>query len=458
MLNRMRPTTMKSWMITSAWYYLAPWRHLVKERTGAVAVVFALSLLPLCLAGGAAIDIGRAYLVKSRLGYALDAAGLAAGGATELSDDELEELMMAYFEANYPVEEIGVAAEPEMEISDEEVRLSASATLNTTLMNVVGIDDITVTATTIIIRESKGLEVALVLDNTGSMGTTKMNNLKSAAHSFLDILFGTNAESDLLYISVVPFAGTVNVDTGFGHLNSDYDADDFSPDIWRGCVMARDDGEDQTDTAPTNDDLRWEAYLRPSGSGNWWPPISGSYGQRKGPNKDCPRPVLPLTNVKASVENKIDSMASRGITHINFGLVWGWRTLSNTEPFTTATEYDDDEFEKAIVLMTDGENYIGSSSYGAYGRIADGNLGTTWSSSTAIAQLNLRTTAVCNAVKAQGIIVYTITFQVSSSTVRNLMRDCATDTSNYFDSPDAATLEASFREIGRELSNLRIGG
>ena len=46
-------------------------------------------------------------------------------------------------------------------------------------------------ATTIIIRESKGLEVALVLDNTGSMGTTKMNNLKSAAHSFLDILFGS---------------------------------------------------------------------------------------------------------------------------------------------------------------------------------------------------------------------------------------------------------------------------
>ena len=72
--------------------------------------------------------------------------------------------------------------------------------------------------------------------------------------------------------------------------------------------------------------------------------------------------------------------------------------------------------------------------------------------------MNLRTAAVCDAVKAQDIIVYTITFQVSSSTVRNLMRDCATDVSNYFDSPDAATLEASFREIGRELSNLRIGG
>ena len=458
MLTHDKATVLRNWMTTMTWFCWVPWRHLVKERSGAVAVVFALALVPLCLAGGAAIDMGRAYLVKSRLGYALDAAGLAAGGATELSNDELEELMLSYFEANYPAQEMGVAAEPEMDISDDEVRLSATATLNTTLMSVVGIDDITVSATTIIVRESKGLEVALVLDNTGSMGTTKMNNLKSAARSFLDILFGTNAESDLLYISVVPFAGSVNVDTGFGHLNSDYDADDFSPDFWRGCVMARDNGEDQTDMAPTSDPLRWEAYLRPSGSGNWWPPISGSFAQVRGPNKDCPRPLLELTNVKSTVENKINSMQSRGITHINFGLVWGWRTLSNTEPFTTATEYDDDEFEKAIVLMTDGENYIGSSSYGAYGRISDGNLGTTWSSSTAIAQLNLRTTAVCNAVKAQGIIVYTITFQVSSSTVRNLMRNCATDESNYFDSPDAATLEASFREIGRELSNLRIGG
>ena len=39
--------------------------------------------------------------------------------------------MLSYFEANYPAEEFGVAAEPEMEISDEEIRLSATATLDT---------------------------------------------------------------------------------------------------------------------------------------------------------------------------------------------------------------------------------------------------------------------------------------------------------------------------------------
>jgi hypothetical protein len=60
-------------------------------------------------------------------------------------------------------------------------------------------------------------------------------------------------------------------------------------------------------------------------------------------------------------------------------------------------------------------------------------------------------------IKAKDIIIYTITFQVSSNSVRNLMRDCASEPDNYFDSPSDSELAAAFRAIGKELSNLRIG-
>jgi hypothetical protein len=177
----------------------------------------------------------------------------------------------------------------------------------------------------------------------------------------------------------------------------------------------------------------------------------------KGPNEDCPVPVLPLTSIKADVEDRIDDMFSDGITHINIGLVWGWRVLSSKAPFTEGVDYNDEDFNKAIVLMTDGENFFSSSSYGAYGYLSEGNLGTT-NSSAAIAELNARTATVCTNIKDKGIIIYTITFQVNSATVQNLMQNCATDASKYFNSPDASTLESTFRAIGRELSNLRIGG
>ena len=430
-------------------------RNLWRDRRGATAVIFALTIIPLCLAGGTAIDMGRAYVVKNRLGYALDAAGLAVGAATTTDEDELNEIMLAYFRANYPNYELGVTTIPTMTITGSEVHLSATATINTTLMSVVGIDHMNVAAATVIVRETKGLEVVLVLDNTGSMGTTKMNSLKNASHTFLDILYGDDDENDLLMVGVVPFSDIVNVGTGFGYLTSGFDASSYNPFSWGGCVMARGNGRDQTDEAPTgNNSRKWTAFLWPDGSNNNWNG-SGS-GPPASPNRYCPVALLPLSTDKSVVEDKIDSMSSAGNTHINVGLVWGWRVISPTIPFTEGHAYDDEDFNKAIVLMTDGENVMSSSVYTAYAYLSAGNLGTT-NANNAVNQLNTRTTTVCNNIKAVGITIYTITFQVGSNSVRDLMRDCASEPDNYFDSPSDSELESAFRAIGQELSNLRIG-
>ncbi len=429
-------------------------RDFLTDRRGAVAIVFALALIPLCLAGGAAIDMGRAYLVKSRLGYALDAAGLAVGASSVTDEDELQELMEAFFEANYPAHELGVAATPEMTLTDDEIELEATATIDTTLMNVIGIDTLNVTASTVIVRETKGLEVVLVLDNTGSMGTTKMNSLKEASRTFINILFGDSTENELLLVGIVPFAAAVNVGTGFPHLNNAFDENDYDPFDWEGCVMARAGNRDRTDAPPTSNNNRWQAFLWPDDRNNNW--AGRNTSRWATPNRYCPAELLPLTSTKSTIDAKINEMDSAGNTHINTGLVWGWRVISPTEPFTEGHAYDNDEFQKAIVLMTDGENVMSSSVYSAYGYLSERRLGTR-NAGTAIRRLNNRTTAVCNNIKAEGIVIYTITFQVSSNTVRNLMRGCASEPDNYFDSPSAGELQAAFRAIGQELSNLRIG-
>jgi len=430
------------------------WLNLWHDRKGAAAVVFALTLIPLCLAGGAAVDMGRAYVVKNRLGYALDAAALAVGSASTSDPNELEDIMLAYFDANYPVHEIGVPATPEMTITDSEIFVSATAQVDTTLMNIVGIHNMTVAASTVVVRETKGLEVVLVLDNTGSMGTTKMNSLKSAANTFIDILFGADDQNDLLLVGVVPFAATVNVGTDFAYLKSGFDENDYNPFEWGGCVMARAGNKNLNDAKPDTQARKFDAFLWPDDGNNNWKGYHTSWSAT--PNRYCPVEILPMTSTKSVIEDKIDEMHSAGNTHINMGLVWGWRVISPRIPYTEGHGYANEDFNKAIVLMTDGENVMSSSVYTAYGYLNEGNLGTT-NSGNAVDELNDRTASVCSRIKNKGIIIYTITFQVSSNSVRNLMRDCASEPDNYFDSPSDTELASAFRAIGNELSNLRIG-
>lgn len=113
-------------------------RRFARDRRGAVAVIFVVALVPLIAAGGAAIDISRAYLVQQRLGMAIDAAGLAVGSSNG-TEAELRQKMERFFRANYPENEVGVPATPLMTISGGRIRISATANVDATLMRIVGI-------------------------------------------------------------------------------------------------------------------------------------------------------------------------------------------------------------------------------------------------------------------------------------------------------------------------------
>lgn len=440
------------------------------DRRGVTAVIFVIALVPIAVASGASIDMGRAYVVKARLAYALDAAGLAVGSATTTDEDELNQIMQDYFDANYPESRLGTPATPEMEIIGNEIHLSVDADVETTLMNVVGIHSISVSTTSVVIRETKGLEVAMVLDVTGSMSGTKIESLKEAANDFIDILFGDLAENDRVKISVVPFSQTVNIGTNNSTFVKDIDSR-FNGTTWGGCI------EERVTPNDTNDDYvasnaangRWRAYgwQDTNNSENNYPPITAT----KGPNKNCvSAAILPLTSVKATLQDKIDSMTIGGNTHVPIGAVWGWRTLSPTEPFTEGSPYGDDEFDKAIIIMTDGENTFSTDTdkYSGYGRPTNTagpppgarhssklNCG---SETQCVNRINTRQTTVCDNIKAAGITVYTVGFALAgNNTALNLLRDCATDTSKFFDSPTNEDLKDAFKQIGTELSNLRIG-
>lgn len=492
-----------------------------RDQRGNVAMMFGLAAIPFFAFGGLAVDFSRALMVKNRLGDALDATALAIGGQLGLSESEVTASANAYFRANFPDSELGTVGDLRIDYQQAYVTISADATVDTLIMGLIGYHTMDVSAEVEVRREMKGLEVALVLDTTGSMSSgTKMPSLKAAANDLISILFGSQDYPDKLKVGIVPFAAAVKLDpatavargwidtTGASSTaRSYYSGGRYAYDIyapltgarqshqmaasrrWPGCVEARPGNLETTDTAPTaaNPDSRWVPYLYPdepdrdssnrntslnsyltdSSTTNWQARLMhpGKYVNANSASyeRGCKmQPILALTNNRSTITARINALNPDGYTHIPIGLAWGWRLLSPTEPFTEGVPYNDPETSKALILMTDGVNTIEGnnngdlrSAYSAYGYLYSGRLGST-NSGTAVNNMNAQVTTLCNNIKAVNIRVYTILLEENNTTVRNLLRNCATNPSLFYDNVSASQLQQVFRVIGSDLSNLRL--
>jgi Flp pilus assembly protein TadG len=228
--------------------------HYVRHTAGAIAVIFAL-MAPLIIgAAGFALDFAQAYLVQQRLAQALDAAALAAA-ASSTDENIIEQKVREFFDANYPPEKIGVTFVPDVHIVGNEVIVTGYANYLTFFLNVIGIHFINVNAETVVQREVQGLEVVMVLDNTGSMAENdNIGALKEATRSFINILFERTSNPDYIRIGMVPYSNSVRVGSYGRGLNPDgsaYDGDTFvtlpsginsttnhdSSSGWYGCVV-----------------------------------------------------------------------------------------------------------------------------------------------------------------------------------------------------------------------------
>jgi hypothetical protein len=144
---------------------------------------------------------------------------------------------------------------------------------------------------------------------------------------------------------------------------------------------------------------------------------------------------------------------------------WGWNMLSpkwrgfwggTMDANNLPLNYGTKGMMKAVVLVTDGDNTITTGIYSAYGHVAEGMLGTT-NATTAKNTIDSRTLALCTAMKAQGIYIYTIGLGTDISTTgQNIVKSCATAINYYFYSPTTSQLSTVFSAIGDSLSNLRV--
>lgn len=196
------------------------------DNKGAVSVLFGFSVVAVVGFLGLATDAGRGYIAKARLGQAVDAAALAGGKAINQPYRDAE--IQKYFEANFPddyMDSVLVDFAIEAGEGNEQLTISATARIPTTFMRIVNIDDMEVSARSVVRRSVRGLELALIMDNTGSMRSSgKIQAMKAAATDLVNILYGEKETINNFWVSLVPFVATVNV----GNQHVDWLVDDPS--------------------------------------------------------------------------------------------------------------------------------------------------------------------------------------------------------------------------------------
>jgi hypothetical protein len=242
-------------------------------------------------------------------------------------------------------------------------------------------------------------------------------------------------------MAVVPFAQYVNI--GLGNRNQSWNTNTADYTTSRQlCGWAQRFWSWIWECRTVTDSFVWQGCV---GSRNYPQNVrDDNYSLIRVPgvfNVTCPSALLSLSTSKATVVDKINSLVANGATYIPAGLMWGWAVLSPGEPFNEPTDAKRTT-KRYVVLMTDGENTI-SPSYPAH----DGSNTTT---------ANTLTSELCANIKAADVEVFTIAFNVSISSVKTLLQNCATSSDKFFDAANGTQLAAAFSDITRQMTNLRL--
>ncbi len=272
------------------------------DERGVFAVIFGVMAIALVAFAGAAVDYTHVETARARAQVALDSAALGLQPTIFATPAPTSEALKARALAllNERLDDASAVTNVDVAIANTgngTLHLEGTVTVSTAFVQLVGIPSMTARIVSEATRKRLNLEVAMVLDNSGSMGQqSRMTNLKKAALCAMNVLYNAldectdakvNASNGVapteanIWIGIVPFTGFVNVGSGNKNAswmdtaglssisNDNFDDDDNEATpyngtvnrfnlyttmgvTWRGCVEARPYPFDTDDTEPTS--------------------------------------------------------------------------------------------------------------------------------------------------------------------------------------------------------------
>lgn len=394
-----------------------------QNSSGNVVMIFALVLVPLLLVAAFAVDSARQIGTDRHLQSAIDAASLAGARAMEdstVTDDEIKAIALESYKANL------LTAHKDAECVDAEVtvnrlagtvQVASNCDVQTLLGESLSPETVSVASVATAKANITKLDLAMMLDVSGSMSGQKLTDLKTAAKTAASNLI-TPQTGDRVRVSFVSYATSVNAgEYGNAALGRSESDDSDGDGLDKVCVSER------TGAAAWNAD-------------------KPELGKWVGDDADsCPdSSLMPLTNDLSAFDLAIDSLVADGWTAGHLGIAWSWyliapewetiwpadsAPLAKTEPHAI----------KAVILMTDGQfNTAYESTQG---------------------DSNTQAKKMCDEMRDEGILVYSVAFQAPSS-AKETLEDCAGDSSRFFDASNGEELLDAYAAIASQLSALTL--
>jgi Flp pilus assembly protein TadG len=422
------------------------------EDRGSVAIIFAMTTMIVVSIVGGAVDYGRWLNARNQTQNAIDTALLAAGRTSQTTYGDIS-LSVASANAYYNQMKSSLTVDDTISFAAINAATSftakGSAYIVTPFLSIVGIDrlpvlqlgDVVQATSTIAQGGNAGtsIEIGLMLDTTGSMAGQKIIDLKDAAKDLVDIVIWDDQGTWTSKIGLAPFANTVNVGSYFTAItNQSRTGPTKAP-----CVVERTGPEEFTDKAP--------------GTNAW----ATSYHTATGStSNNCPEAsaIVPLTSDKTVLKATIDGLVTGPSTAGALGTAWAWYLISpewgniftgTSKPDTYAKQNEMGpnnlpKLQKIAILMTDG-------AYNTHQAIQNND------NSTQANTIRAKAVSICNAMKAKGIKVYTVGFQLGNDTnAINTLSSCATDATFFYNAANGSALRAAFRDIALKISALRL--
>jgi len=399
----------------------------LRRDGGHVAVIFGLVLSLLAATGGFAIDASRQVTTKRLLQSMTDAAALS--GAKEFATSGSQIKTLERIESSLRANVTNRFADARCgslswggEFTEGSIWVRATCVVPTMFgVGISGKSHMFVTTSSRAKASSTTLDLALVVDMSGSMTGSKRTAVKTGAKNLVDSL---STLDERVRIALVSYSSGVNAGIyanaarGLAH---DYDPDGDGLEIH--CVGERPGAEAFTDAPPGPN-----AYI---GEGT-----SGTANCRV-------RQIVPLSKDSAMLKTEIDSLINRGYTAGHIGIAWGWYVLSpNWASFwpsaSRPTAYGNPDELKVMVLMTDGR----------FNREYH---------ETTLGESHEQAETLCANMRSEGIIIFTIAFDVATNlAAQTMMQECATSDDYYFRADDEAALIAAYSDIASRFQGVAL--
>lgn len=338
---------------------------------GGMLIVFGLFIFVLMLmVGGLSVDLMRYEADRSRIQNTADRAALAAASLRQ--DLEPEEVVADYFAR------AGLSEHLDSTVVDEglnyrNVRALTTTSVGTFFMPLMGIDELVSAGTGAAEERITNVEIALVLDISGSMQNTpsRIANLKIAADEFIRKILEDD-DDNRISISVVPYNGQVNIgphltqvfNVTHQHGTPDVYCVDLPPSVYDALVMSSSTPMEQTAWADSfssaSTSNSYQSPQAPNTANVWCPAVANNY-------------VRPLSNDITALRSQIANLQAVGATSIDAGLRWGLTLIDPASRGAVSQlvslgavpahfagrpfDWDDPEVLKVIVVMSDGEHF-----------------------------------------------------------------------------------------------------